>query len=373
MPRLHILCEYPTVLGGERSMLATLPAVAAAGFEVMIAAPASGTLARTLCERGLTHVAWQTHDDGGTRLPLPQLRSDLSTIVRQTRPDLVHANSLSVARIAGPVAVENGIRSIGHLRDIIKLTGQAIDDLNQHQQLIAVSAATRNFLVGQGLDAQKCLVLHNGVDLHEFHPRPPSGYLHGELGLPERAKLIAVVGQLGLRKGTDVALSAAQRIAGHAPDVHWLVVGERTSNKAESRDFEARLHTVAAQPPLAGRVHFLGRRTDVAQLLCECTLMVHAARQEPLGRVLLESAACGSAIIATNVGGTPEIFPADSQAAILVPPNDPGAIAKAALQLFGDEQRRMALGAAARIRAETAFDIRDAAQRLITLYHNVLA
>ena len=64
-----------------------------------------------------------------------------------------------------------------------------------------------------------------------------------------------------------------------------------------------------------------------------------------MGRVLLESAACGLAIIATDVGGTREIFPADSQAAILVPPDDPDAIAKAVLQLLGDEQRRTALGA----------------------------
>ncbi len=373
MPRLLILCEYPTVLGGERSMLATLSAIAAAGFEATVAAPASGPLATMLREHGLTHIAWQTHDDSGIRLPLRQLRSDLSVIVRQTRPDLLHANSLSVARVAGPVAVECGVRSIGHLRDIIKLTSQAIHDLNQHQKLIAVSAATRDFHVGQGLNGQKCLVLHNGVDLQEFRPRPPSGYLHRELGLPERAKPIAVIGQLGLRKKTDVALTAAAQIAAQLPDAHWLVVGERTSNKPESHDFEARLHAIAAYPPLAGRVHFLGRRGDVAQLLCECTLLVHAARQEPLGRVLLESAACGLAIVTTNVGGTSEIFLVDTRAAILVPPDDPDAIAKAVLQLLGDEQRRTALGAAARNRAEAAFDIRVAAQRLIDLYRNVLA
>ena len=135
----------------------------------------------------------------------------------------------------------------------------------------------------------KCVVLNNGVDLDEFQPRPPTGYLHRELDLPASARLIAVIGQLGLRKGTDVALAAALQIADNAPDVHWLIVGERTSNKAESHEFEALLRSIAAEQPLAGRVHFLGSRSDVAQLLNECTLLVHAARQEPLGRVLLGS------------------------------------------------------------------------------------
>ena len=349
-------------------MLATLPAVAAAGFDVSVAAPADGALATALREQGVSHIGWRTHDDAGTRWPLDQLRADMAAIIRQHRPDLLHANSLSTARIAGPVAVDCETKSIGHLRDIIKLTRQSIADLNQHRKLIAVSNATRDFHLCQGLDAEKCVVVHNGIDLCEFRPRPPSGYLHRELGLPNGAKLIAVIGQLGLRKGTDVALAAAAQIANIAPEVHWLIIGDRTSSKNESHAFVAQLHQLASQPPLAGRVHFLGNRHDVAQLLSECTALVHAARQEPLGRVLLEAAACGTAVVATDVGGTREIFPLDSGAAILVPPDDADAIAKAVLLLFADEQRRTTLGASVRRRAESAFEIGAAAQRLITVY-----
>ena len=73
MPRLLILCEYPTLLGGERSMLATLPTVAAAGFDVVVAAPPDGPLATALVERGVSHVAWRTHDPAGERFPLDRL------------------------------------------------------------------------------------------------------------------------------------------------------------------------------------------------------------------------------------------------------------------------------------------------------------
>lgn len=372
MPRLLILCEYPTLLGGERSMLAMLPAVAAAGLDVTVAAPPAGPLADALRERGIAHLAWPTRNDRGERWPLEQLRADLAALVRGIRPDLIHANSLSTARVAGPTAAEAGVPSVGHLRDILNLSHQVVDDLNRHRRLVAVSEAARVFHIVQGVDATKCIVVHNGVDLDVFRPRPATGYLHRELGLPPDARLVAAIGQLGLRKATDVALTAALRTAEALTDVHWLIVGERTSCKDESREFESRLRSLAAEPPLTGRVHFLGQRSDVAQLMNECALLVHSARQEPLGRVLLEAAASGLPVVATDVGGTREIFRDEADGAVLVAVGDHSAIAEAVAALLSDETRRLALAASGRRRAEQAFDIRHAAARMMKQYQELL-
>ena len=100
--------------------------------------------------------------------------------------------------------------------------------------------------------------------------------------------------------------------------MHYVIVGQRHSEKAESRQFatigqgHARLACTQRARAAPARVHFLGVRNDVCRLLDELTLLVHPARQEPLGRVLLEAAAAGVAVIATDVGGTPEIFPPDN-------------------------------------------------------------
>ena len=349
-------------------MLATLPAVAAAGFEIIIAAPSHGPLAAALHGRDIAHIGWSAHDETGLRVPLTQMRGELAAIIKSTRPDLLHANSLSTARISGPVAEAADIRSIGHFRDIIKLTSQAVADINRHCRLLAVSKATRGFHIAQGADAGKCFVLYNGVDLNEFCPRPTSGYLHRELRLPDSARLVAVIGQLGLRKGTEVALGAARLLASAMPDTHWLVVGERTSSKAESIEFEASLRSLAGHPTLAGRVHFLDVRRDIPRLMNECTLVVHAARQEPLGRVFLEAAATGLPAVATDVGGTREIYPSEQDGAVLVRPDDPIELAAAARSLLSDEARRQTIATGARRRAEAVFDIRPAAMRLIEHY-----
>ena len=159
----------------------------------------------------------------------------------------------------------------------MKLSRQAVEDVNANRRLVAVSDATRDFHVGQGLAGEKCVVSHNGVDLDEFRPRPPTGYLHRELRLNDRTQLVATIGQLGLRKGLDVVLRAAAQVARKAarcPLAHSSASERRTrpSRATSSGSCEAASHV----PPLRDRVHFLGSRTDVPQLLNECALLVHA-------------------------------------------------------------------------------------------------
>lgn len=385
MPHVLLLCEFATLNGGERSMLATLDGIREAGFSIVVAGPPAGPLAETLRRRGVEVEPFCARPGGTGGLSASgthgltsspchpsqaRLRKNLAALIARRRPDLVHANSLSMGRLSGPVVAELGIPSIAHLRDIIKLSRQGVADLNRHTRLLAVSEATSAFHVAQHLDAGKLGVLYTGVDLVEFAPGASSGFLHRELGLAGGAPLVGTIGQIGLRKGQDVLARAAVRIAAQVPDVHFLIVGERNSAKAESLRFEAALRRAAEQMP--GRFHFLGRRGDVPRLLNELTLLVHPARQEPLGRVLLEAAASGVAVVATEVGGTAEVFPPGSGAALLVPPDDPEALADAVLKVLRDRSRRESLGAAARRRAKEAFDADRAARALARHYREVV-
>ena len=367
MREILLLCEYPTLNGGERSMLATLDGVRAAGFTPVIMAPAQGPLADALAARNVELLPFECRTTDGTRRPQNHLRDELTRLLQHRRPALLHANSLAMSRLSGPVAADLGIPSLSHLRDIINQSAQAIADLNRHPRLLAVSHAVREFHVAAGLAAEKVHMLYNGVDLETFRPRTPTGYLHRELGLPPESPLIGTIGQIGLRKGHDVLLRAAAAIADRLPNVHYLIVGQRHSEKDESRRFEQDLHD-ASSGPLAGRVHFLGFRNDVARLLGELMLLVHPARQEPLGRVLLEAAAAGLSIVATDVGGTPEILPPDQDAARLVPSGDAAALGAAIVELIGDPALRHRLGLAARRRAEDRFNIRDSVNALLGHY-----
>jgi len=390
MPSLLILCEYATLNGGERSMLSTLPGIARAGYEITVAAPTAGPLAVALRDRGVEVVPFSGHDMHGVRLPIEVRRRRLAEILRAHRPALLHANSLAMGRLAGPVAAELGVPSISHLRDIVTLSRQYVADLNRQDRLLAVSEATRRFHVAQGITADKIHVLYNGVDTEQFHPAPPTFFLHDELGIPRDWLLLATIGQISLRKGHDVAATALSLLRDLLPSpasrlredgrgaggegflFAWLVIGQRYSDKAESREFERQLRELT-QNKLPGRVFFLGDRGDIARILPELALLVHPARQEPLGRVLLEAAVAGRAIVATDVGGTREMFPSEIDAAALVPPDDPLSMARAIGDLLCDPQRRLRLGENARQRITSLFTIERAVAGLLGHYERVVA
>lgn len=362
------LFEYPTLLGGERSLLATLPLLRREGIEPVALAPAAGPLAEALARGGVEHRPFDVHPlDRPTR---EMLRAELHALLTAIRPGLVHANSLSMGRFSGPVVEAAGIPSIAHLRDLVGLSLAGVNDLNRHTRLLAVSEATRQFHVGQGIDEARTHLCYNGVDLAVFRPRPATGRLHRQLGLPPDAVLAATIGQLVMRKGHDVLVRAAARVKDRLPKVHWIVAGARYSQKAEAIAYEAGLHEAIAAAGLTNRFHFLGTIDGIEQLLPEVALLVHPARQEPLGRVLLEAAAAGIPCIATDVGGTREIFP-DATTARLVGVNDDESLASAMIELIESPELRKAMSEAARRRAEEAFDAERAARALVGHYRDV--
>jgi len=216
MARVLLLCEYPTLNSGEQSLLAVLPGLLEGWnevFDVPLAlyalAPAEGHLAHALSAVGVEVVPLATHDERRQKLPQEEIREQIRAALLRLQPDLVHANSLAMGRLAGPVAANLRIPSIAHLRDIVRLSAQAIADLNCNTRLLAVSCATRHYHIAQGLSADKTLVAYNGVDLARFQPRPPTGWLHAQFSLPRDAILIGTMGQLVLRKGHDVLAAAA--------------------------------------------------------------------------------------------------------------------------------------------------------------------
>ena len=366
-----IICEYPTLNGGERSMLSTLPLIRADGYRVQVAAPPAGDLAEELQRRGVEHHPLELVDADGVRLDQSEARKRVSHLLGNVRPSLVHANSLSMARLVGPVAADARIPSLGHIRDIVGLSRRAIEDVNQNSRLIAVSVATRDAHVANGLDAEKTFVVHNGVDLDAAKKVAGSHSIREELGIAANALLVVTVGQVIARKGADLFVDAALQLLDRLPNAHFLVLGECFSRKTESKEFVERLHEEVAKHDAQSRVHFLGYRSDALAIIAQADVVVQPSRQDPLCRVLLEAAACGRAIVTTDVGGTREIFPPECDAAIVIEPNDTTALSQAVDSLLCDSERRGELGRNARKRAEDAFDVRRATNELLRHYGEV--
>jgi glycosyltransferase involved in cell wall biosynthesis len=351
-------------------------------------APRDGDLARRLDEAAIARSSFEIFRDGARR-ERSELAAELAELAGQLKLDVLHANSLSMGRLLGAVSDQLPCPTTAHLRDILKLSGAAVRDLNLNTRLIAVSEATRQFHIGQGLDAERAVTIHNGIDADRFvESALPGGEtdsqavrdsvrqsVRAEFGIPADSFVFLSVGQIGLRKGLDTLAEAAVLLAENSVDslpMHVLLVGARFSGKTESIEYEQRVQQtfLAAAPNVV--LHATGYREDVSRLMPGADALVHAARQEPLGRVLLEAGAMRLPVIATDVGGTREIFE-DGHSAMLVPAGEPMRLCHAMTMVVRDAELRLRLGSLGEAVVRSRFGIARAGSALAASWREVRA
>ncbi len=374
-PHVAVLFEFPTLNGGEHSMLSViqhLQQTEQCRFSAI--APEHGPLADRLRMLDVPISAFSVRNQLNVKRGQQQLLTELADRVLSIKADIVHANSLAMSRLLGQAeqSLPSGVRRTGHLRDIIKLSRQVITDLNNNNGLVAVSNATRDFHINQGLNADRCCTIYNGVDTNVFRPSHNMTARNlMPLDVPSDAKIILNVGQICLRKGQLNLAESVCRISTQTNDIHFVLAGERHSSKQESIDYEAAIHQTFATAGLSDRVHVIGYYPDINELMNACNLLVHTARQEPFGRVLLEAAACGLPIVATNVGGTSELLRHNIDA-ILVADNKSDDLDYAICDALENQRRSVLLGKSARSRVEAKFSVQHAAEDLSNFWYRCL-
>lgn len=331
--RIAYLCEHSTLLGGERSLTTFLAHAVRLGIEPFVVCPSEGRLVEAVAAAGWAHLPWPGEPKSS--------HSAAADLLSAAGIDLVHANSLSLLDAASALRQLLDKPAIVHVRDVYGLSLARRNRLASLDGVIAVSHAVGRWLRDQGAPEDRLHVIANAVEMRRAAD-PNESASRASLGLPTGKRLVAVIGQICLRKGQDTFLAAASTIAGARSDVDFLLIGERYSAKEESRAFEARLKEMGSRPPLAGRVHWLGYRDDVERLLPHLDVVVVASRQEPLSRVLLESLAAGVPVVATDVGGSGEILD-EGRMGRLVPVDDVASMARAIQETLDDETGRARL------------------------------
>jgi glycosyltransferase involved in cell wall biosynthesis len=189
---------------------------------------------------------------------------------------------------------------------------------------IAVSDSLRTqYLAAGGLDARRVVTIHNGIEAGRFVKSRAEcrARIREEFGIPQDVPLLVCVSVLRLGKGIDVLLQAATLMPGH----HILIVGDGA--------MRAEWEELALALGLADRVRFAGHRDDVSEWLAGGDILVHPSLADAFPTVLLEAMAAGLPVVASDVGGIPEIV-IPSRTGLLVPPGDPQALA-AAVQSLG--------------------------------------
>lgn len=208
-------------------------------------------------------------------------------------------------------------------------------------RLVAVSDAIVAKLVAEGRDTAPISRVYNGVDLERFDEASGGVAVRRELGIPDDAPVVAVVGRLEPEKGHPTLIEAWPIIHHHLPSAHLLVVGEGS----ERDRLEGLAHAHLRGGSCCASVHFLGRREDVPQILGAANVVAMPSYREAQGLAILEALAANRPVVASNVGGIPEMIH-DGENGLLVPSHDPTALAAAITRLLKDPSLAARLAAA---------------------------
>ena len=282
--------------------------------------------------------------------------TDLQRRIRALRPDIVHAHSSKAGFLGRLAARWAGVPRIfytphGHVfhsyygapatRTFIALERLAAR-FTERIVVLTDAEAEQHLAVGVGRPHQ-FVRIPSGVDLAEVRAEAAdAGRVRRELGLASRTPLVGTVARLAPVKGLRFLVAAMPDILRRCPDSHLLLAGDG--------DQRSGLEALARALGLSDRIHFLGFRQDAAAVTAALDVFVLPSLNEGQGRVLVTAMAVGVPVVATRVGGLPEVVE-DGRQGLLVAPADPQALARAVIALLTDRQRAASLGAAGRSRA----------------------
>jgi starch synthase len=236
--------------------------------------------------------------------------------------------------------------------------------------IVAVSEGMRSDLLSAypDVDPGKVHVIYNGIDADQYSPDPNTDVLE-RYGVDTSRPSVVFVGRITRQKGVPVLLRAAAQLD---PDVQLVLCAGAPDTPELGAEVAGLVEEL--RKTRSGVIWLSGMlsKREVIQLLSHSTLFACPSVYEPLGIVNLEAMACGTAVVASKTGGIPEVV-ADGETGLLVPPDEPEALAESINALTRDPERAKAMGRAGRERAATMFDWGRIAEQTAELYRSVVA
>jgi starch synthase len=326
----------------------------------------------------VAHRPWDRLD--GANQALRTISTDLSMIAAVASADLVHSHTWYTNLAGHLAALLYAVPHVVTMHSLEPLRPWKAEQLGGGYALsswcerVAAESSAAVVAVSEGMRADvlaaypdispdRVRVIRNGIDTGEYAPDPATDVLklHGvDPGRPS----VVFVGRITRQKGLPVLLRAARRLDPAAQLV--LCAGQPDTAELAAEVTELVEGLRAARSGVVWLPEMLPKR-EVIQLLTHATVFACPSLYEPLGIVNLEAMACGTAVVASRVGGIPEVV-SDGETGLLVPPDDPEALAGALNALLGDPGRAAAMGELGRERAVAQFGWPAIAAQTAALY-----
>ena len=316
--------------GAQEHLFNLLSRLDASRYEASVVALSDGSAVRKLRRAGFAVTVIDEPDDA---IAVGTLTAHLADV----RPDVIHAHMYRAEVVGTKAAI--ALRDAGHRRPYVVSTVHSSRVRSQEDReelrrltpsidrLIAVSTAIERKIADEGREGAPVELIYNGVDLERYDHQEPCCTLRDEYGMEPGSQLVGVVARLEPEKGHPTLLEAWPSVLRRVPNAYLMIIGEGSRHDA--------LGQLASDLRIAHRVVFTGRRDDVPAVTAALDVAVLPSYREAQGLSILEAMALSRPVVATNVGGIPEVIE-DGVSGLLVPPHDPEALADAITRLLVD-------------------------------------
>jgi len=326
--------------GAQEHLYSLVTRIDQSRYDVSVVALSAGSAVRKLQRAGIPVLVVDEVDDA---IAVGALAAHLAEV----RADVLHTHMYRADTVGTRAVMALG--EIGHRRPYVVSTVhssrvRSSDDqvllagLTPHMdRLIAVSSSIERKLHHEGRDVIPVDLIYNGVDLQRYDHQEPCCTLPDEYGMEPGSQIVGVVARLEPEKGHPTLFDAWPIVLRAVPDSYLLVVGEGSRRDA--------LEAQARELRIAHRVVFTGRRDDVPAVTAALDVAVLPSYREAQGLTILEAMALSRPVVASDVGGIPEMIE-DGRTGLLVPPHDPEALAAAIIRLLTNHPLADTLGRA---------------------------
>lgn len=336
----------------------------------------------------------------GLRYWMSALR--LARLAREHRIDVIHTHLTRATYLGALVGRLTRLPVVSSVHVLTHDVAYRYFFPRQRNQIITVSDFVRNALIRQGIPASRVQTIYNGTELclpdaegiagpaawadlapsgredewlHASLPKETAGPLRSggsadilpvraEFSLPPEATLVGLFGHLDDQKGQPLLVQAAREIVACCPQTYFLFVGQARPS------FQKRLWEMAARDGVADRLRFTGIRHDVPRLMASMDVVTAPSQREAFGMVIIEAMALEKPVVATRVGGIPELV-ADQETGLLVD-SSPHALAEAISALLRAPDRRAAMGRSGRERVHARFSAKTMVDNIEALYYSIV-
>jgi glycosyltransferase involved in cell wall biosynthesis len=351
MKILHLANHARNIGNGIVNVMVDLACTqAAAGHEVMVAS-SGGEFEVLLARYGVRHI-FLPQSPRPSRVPAMLL--GFRRLVAQSDPDIIHAHMMTGALIARCAVLQRRYRLVTTVHNEFQRSALL---MGVGDRVVGVTRAVAASMAQRGVPAQRLSVVRNGtIGTPRFADTP----LPAAPGLQRPS--IATLAGMYRRKGIQDLLHAFAHLRGGRPGATLYLIGDGPDR--------AEMESLAGELGIAQHVHFTGFIADPRPYLAETDVFVLASHAEPAGLVLCEAREAGCAIVATRVGGIPEMLD-DGEAGLLVPPASPLALADAIDMLLADESARATLTARAQRHLDT-FSVQRICDAYLSIYEQTI-